>query len=72
MFENILGYKLSDSEKIIVKSMKYVLQKPGDKYFGNIHREGMGENIIAIAIYYPQVNNIKDGMLNGKLKMNLK
>ena len=45
-FENVLGRKLYDKEKIIIKSMKYLLNKPGDKYLGNVHREGMGENII--------------------------
>ena len=34
MFENVLNYKLGKKEKIIVKSMKYVLQKPGDFYEG--------------------------------------
>ena len=69
MFENIIGYKLSNNEKIIVKSMKYILQKPGDVYIGNIHREGMGEGIIALGLYYPQVSSERDGMSGGELKL---
>ena len=71
MFENIVGYKLSNNEKIIVKSMKYILQKPGDSYVGNVHREGMGENIVALALYYPQVSSKKDGMTDGRLKLSI-
>lgn len=55
-FENVLGRNLYDKEKIIIKSMKYLLNKPGDKYLGNVHREGMGENIIAAGIYYPSAS----------------
>ena len=71
MFENVLNYKLGSKEKIFVKSMKYVLQKPLDFYDGNIHREGMGENIVGIAIYYPQVDGKNDGMDGGKLKLSI-
>eukprot|EP01084_Bolivina_argentea_P026707 49695_1 len=71
MFENILNYKLGCNEKIIIKSMKYILQKPGDCYKGNIHREGMGENIIGVAIYYPQITSKTNGLKNGKLKLSI-
>lgn len=48
-------------EKVIVKSMKYILTEPGAKYIGNIHREGMGENIIAVGLYYPTVSKQLNG-----------
>ena len=71
MVENVLGYELGRREKVIVKSMRYVLQKPGDKFEGTVHREGMGENIVAVAIYYPQVSSRKSGMRGGALRLRI-
>ncbi len=42
--------------KVVVKCMEYVLQKPGDKHGGNMHREGVGENIACAGVYYPRVS----------------
>jgi len=71
MLENVLGYKLNSREKVIVKAMRYVLQKSGDKFEGSEHREGMGENIAAVAIYYPQISSSDDGMYGGDLRLKI-
>ena len=69
-FEKLLGIKLGSNERVIVKSMKYVLQKNGDCYNGCLHREGLGENIIALSIYYPSITG-NQCMENGKLTLSL-
>jgi len=71
MLENVLGSKMGRREKVIVKAMRYVFQKPGDKYVGESHREGMGENIVAVAIYYPQISSREDGMRGGALRVEI-
>eukprot|EP01084_Bolivina_argentea_P101212 181501_1 len=65
LFENILHRRLH-KEKVIVKSMKYILSKPGDIYLGRMHREGMGENIECVAIYYPHVDK---KIIGGQLEL---
>ena len=62
IFEELLGVSFISKElRVIVKAMTYILNKPGDKYSGNKHREGMGEEIIGVEIYYPYINNAIEG-----------
>ena len=69
-FEKLLGIRLGSNEKVIVKSMKYILQKNGDRYNGCLHREGLGENIIALSVYYPSITG-DECMGNGQLTISL-
>eukprot|EP01083_Nonionella_stella_P048436 129486_1 len=64
-FEKIEKRKLGGNEKVIVKSLDYILHQQGDVHHGKKHFEGMGEYISSVAIFYPFVDSgIEGGDLN--------
>ncbi len=64
IFERVLGHpNLKNKDlRVIVKMHTYILQR-GERFTSGEHREGFGENIKAVGIYYPEISNIKGGDL---------
>jgi hypothetical protein len=70
LFEKVMNTSFEGKRiAAVVKSMTYLLDKPGDTYVGNSHREGMGEGIAAVGIYYPHVDD--DAMSGGQLGLTM-
>ena len=66
-FENVTKYNLRNFPlKVIVKAQDYRLFdcKKNDCYLGNFHKEGLYEDIIAVGLYYYQIDkDINGGQL---------
>ncbi len=64
LFERVLRHpNLKNTHlRVIVKIQTYIL-KPGERYESEDHSEGLGENIKAVGIYYPEISNIEGGDL---------
>ncbi len=64
IFERALGHPNLKNKylRVIVKMHTYILQR-GERFTSKEHREGLGENIKAVGIYYPEISNIKGGNL---------
>ena len=59
-FENVLGFNLRDIPlRVIVKSQDYQLNNCSKKdfYVGNLHKEGLFEEIVAVGLYYYQIDD---------------
>ena len=59
-FENVLGFNLRDIPlRVIVKSQDYQLNNCSkeDFYLGNLHKEGLFEEIAAVGLYYYQIDD---------------
>ena len=59
-FENVLGFNLRDIPlRVIVKSQDYQLNdcSKEDFYLGNLHKEGLYEEIAAVGLYYYQIDD---------------
>merc|ERR1740123_2783559 len=68
-FENVLNLNLRDIPlKVIVKAQDYQLTdcKEEDSYLGNLHKEGLYEDIAAVGLYYYQID---DGVKGGELEL---
>eukprot|EP01084_Bolivina_argentea_P312820 541618_1 len=66
MFENILNKKLINTElKCIVKIQDYIINKQ-DLFEGGIHKDGLFENIAAIALYYYHMD---ENIIGGNLEI---
>ena len=65
-FENVLGFNLRDIPlRVIVKSQDYQLDDCSKKdfYLGNLHKEGLFEEIAAVGLYYYQIDDGIKGTL---------
>merc|ERR1712083_289735 len=68
-FENVLDLSLRNVPlKVIVKAQDYQLTdcKEEDSYLGNLHKEGLYEDIVAVGLYYYQID---DGIQGGELEL---
>ena len=58
-----IGITISEGQKVIIKSQVYQLND-GDFYEGKLHKEGSGEKIKGVGLYFPHIDNtIKGGDL---------
>eukprot|EP01083_Nonionella_stella_P318819 1167306_1 len=67
--ENVTNYNLRNVPlRVIVKSQDYQLFdcSESDAYVGGIHKEGLYENITAVALYYYHVD---EGIIGGELEV---
>eukprot|EP00484_Ammonia_sp_Unknown_P003458 CAMPEP_0197077110 /NCGR_PEP_ID=MMETSP1384-20130603/212451_1 /TAXON_ID=29189 /ORGANISM="Ammonia sp." /LENGTH=552 /DNA_ID=CAMNT_0042515969 /DNA_START=194 /DNA_END=1853 /DNA_ORIENTATION=- len=66
-FENVIGHNLRNTPlQVVVKAQDYQLSdcSKEDSYLGNMHREGLYEDIAAVGLYYYHIDkDIKGGEL---------
>ena len=74
-FEHVTGSKQRDAPlRVIVKAQDYQLTdcSPEDAYLGNLHREGLYEKIVAVGLYYYQIDEGIKGIHKYKFNLILK
>ena len=68
LFEDVLRFPIREQCEMIecvVKAQDYCLPAGGMCYMGKLHREGVGEQIVAVAIHYPRIDaHCQGGELN--------